>query len=60
MIDKSKCLNGYLKKHANKYPECPVCHKTIYTHDLDNIEYIKTKRGTEIFIHTNCVKKWAD
>lgn len=59
MIDKSKCLNWYSKKHYGKYPECPVCHKTIYSQDLDNIEYVKTKRGTEIFIHTRCVKKWG-
>lgn len=23
-----------------------------------DIEYVKTKRGTEIFIHTQCIKEW--
>lgn len=59
MIDKRKCLDRYLKKHENDYPECPVCHKTIHSYDLDNVEYVKTKRGTEVFIHTDCVKKWG-
>lgn len=60
LINKEKCLERYLKKHENDHPECPVCHRTIYPHDLADSEYVKTKRGTEIFIHTDCVKKRAD
>lgn len=36
---------------------CPVCSKQIYEKDPD-IEYVKTKHGTEIFIHTQCIKEW--
>ena len=25
----------------------------------DGIEYVKTKRGTEIFVHRDCIKKWG-
>lgn len=39
---------------------CPVCNEYIYSHDHANIEYVKTNRGSEIFIHTECVKHWGD
>lgn len=42
---------------ALKKSICPVCSKQIYEKDPD-IEYVKTKRGTEIFIHTQCIKEW--
>lgn len=38
--------------------ECPVCGDKI-TPDQDDWEYVKTKRGSEIFIHTFCVKHWG-
>lgn len=38
---------------------CPVCRKGIKEEDLDNVEYIKTKRHTEIFVHRNCVNEWG-
>ena len=37
-------------------PVCPVCNKIYYSSDADKLEYIKTKRRTEIFIHTECMK----
>ena len=45
------------KKDYNWTCICPVCSKQIYEKDPD-IEYVKTKRGTEIFIHTQCIKEW--
>lgn len=40
--------------------KCPVCGKEIKEDDdLNDVEYVKTKRGTEIFIHTKCVSKWS-
>ena len=36
--------------------QCPVCQKVCYVSDADSLEYIKTKRGTEIFVHTKCMK----
>ena len=57
MINKRQCkkldeLKGYKK-------ECPVCGRIMYSRDADELEYIKTKRGTDIFIHTECVKNWS-
>ena len=52
-------------KKRNKLPEaerwqmdCPVCLKPINPAE-DEAEYVKTKRGTEIWIHTACVPKWG-
>ena len=39
--------------------KCPVCGKQIKEDGLNDVEYVKTKRGTEIFIHTKCVSKWG-
>lgn len=39
--------------------KCPVCGKEIKPENLDDVEYVKTKRGSEIFIHIECVKKWG-
>lgn len=38
---------------------CPVCGKKLKESTLDGVEYVKTKRGTEIFIHRGCVKNWS-
>lgn len=38
---------------------CPVCGKEIKGDNLNGVEYVKTKRGTEIFIHNSCVRNWG-
>lgn len=38
---------------------CPVCGQILFESTLDGVEYVKTKRGTEIFIHRDCVKNWS-
>lgn len=38
---------------------CPVCGQELRESGLDGVEYVKTKRGTEIFIHRDCVKNWC-
>ena len=51
-----------LKKLApdSSLRDCPVCGDHIYDTDPDNSwEYVKTKRGSEIFIHSFCVKHWG-
>lgn len=45
-----------LRNRIYSPPQCPVCQKSCYVSDADGLEYIKTKRGTEIFIHTDCMK----
>lgn len=47
------------KKILLKYPDnaikCPVCNGLINAgDDLSDVEYVKTKRKTDIFIHTGC------
>lgn len=37
---------------------CGVCRQEI-SYGEDGIEYVKTKRGTEIFVHRDCIKKWG-
>ena len=51
-IKKLENLTGYKK-------EGPVCGRMLYASDADELEYINTKRGTEIFIHTKCIKDWS-
>ncbi len=37
---------------------CPGCGCTIKSDDdLSNVEYVRTKRKTDIFIHTGCMNK---
>ena len=43
----------------DKKVKCPVCGKEIKPEKLDGVEYVKTKRSSEIFIHTKCMKKWG-
>ena len=38
--------------------DCPVCLQQIEP-ETEDVEYVKTKRGTEIWIHTACVQKWG-
>ena len=47
------CKDENLKIH------CPVCGKELKEDKLDGVEYVKTKRGSEIFIHTKCVRNWG-
>ena len=53
-----------LRKSDEVRPEdkkicCPVCGQELKESTLDGVEYVKTKRGTEIFIHRDCVKNWC-
>lgn len=53
-----------LRKESDIYTKdvkicCPVCGKELKESTLDGVEYVKTKRGTEIFIHRGCVKNWC-
>ena len=51
-----------LKKLApdSSLRDCPVCGDHIYDTDPEESwEYVKTKRDSEIFIHSFCVKHWG-
>lgn len=49
----------YSVRTENQKICCPVCGKELKEDKLDGVEYVKTKRGTEIFIHTDCVGRWG-
>ena len=59
-INKKSNYERYLKQYYATKPTCPVCGKQIQESDLEKVEYIKTKRGTVIFVHKECVKKWGN
>lgn len=55
MTDKHK--RAAIKKHLDRI-YCPGCGEEI-TRDTDEskIEYVRTKRKTEVFFHTSCFGK---
>lgn len=59
MIKDKRILNK-LDKLKGDAKCCPVCGLTLYVSDAEDLEYIKTKRGTDIFIHTSCAMKWSE
>ena len=52
MITDKKILN---KISYNCY--CGLCNKPIYSWDKE-IEYVKTRRRTENFYHTECINRY--
>lgn len=54
---KKNMIEKWVKKHK-ALVSCPGCNEAIREDDdLETIEYIKTRRGTEIFLHRGCVGK---
>ena len=53
MMDNIKIYKSYEKKHYNP-PICERCGKPVYSYE--DFEYIRTKRRSEIFIHTKCLR----
>lgn len=49
------------KKRIHKSPWdviCPGCGKQIHeSDDLSEVEYVRTKRATDVFFHRGCVDK---
>ena len=49
------------QKILNKIPNncyCGLCNKPIYKYDKE-IEYVKTRRRTESFYHTECINRYS-
>lgn len=45
-------------KTQEKKVSCQGCGKYIQSDDsLEKVEYVKTRRGTEMFLHTGCLEK---
>ena len=61
LMDKEKMWSRFrsIKKAdpSSTILRCGVCGKQI-TEGEEDIEYVKTKRGTEIFVHRPCLKHW--
>lgn len=59
LTDKKK--KSLLEKYKERHRECaicPGCKEYIRGSDeLADVEYIKTKRGTEVFLHRGCFEK---
>lgn len=51
---KERFFGEYYSNH-NKYPVCPICNEEIQRANLDTAEYIKTKTGSELFVHRTCM-----
>lgn len=51
---KEKAYDSAIKKGP---VVCPICNKIIYKYYLDDCEYIRTKRKTNVFICRNCIGK---
>lgn len=47
-------FNKYIKRNKIN-PRCYVCGKEIHSLELDKVEFIKNKRGSEYFIHRDCI-----
>lgn len=58
MINQKTAAYRKLEKTHNE--TCPICNKSIYIYDHNDLEYVKTKRKGELFIHTNCILKGAN
>ena len=60
MLEKNTAFYKRLKTLCkyNTPPTCPVCKEKINLADANETEYIKTRLGKEIFIHTACVKNY--
>ena len=57
MIDVKKMGERYYNCHLGEYPQCEGCGEKIREQDALGVEYVKTKRKTEMFIHKACVCK---
>ena len=61
MIVSKKQMQNKLKKiYKDRHRvKCQICGEEISENeDPDLYEYVKTKRGSEFFFHTKCVKGW--
>ena len=47
----------HLSKHRSEVI-CPGCKNVITEkEDMSKVEYVRTKRGTDVFFHTACMEK---
>lgn len=54
---KQKAAKEGYRSGTVEEPHCPICGKEIYPSAAPDVEYILTKRGTEILAHTKCIRK---
>lgn len=39
--------------------ECCICGKDISTESASTLEFCRTKRGSDLFFHHDCYKRWG-
>lgn len=50
-------IKRILRAHRSPV-NCPGCGKEIKeSDDMDGVEYVRTKRKTDVFFHTKCIGK---
>lgn len=49
-------MNAMEKKIANNMCACDICLKIFDDNNNKPTEYVKTKRGSELFFHTACLE----
>lgn len=54
---KQRAAKAEIRQGLIEEPHCPICGKEIYPSAAPDVEYILTKRGTEILAHTKCIRK---
>ena len=57
LMDKEQMWKRFKTLSKDKPVTCEMCKEEFY-YGEDGVEYVKTKRGTEIFAHTSCIGKW--
>lgn len=57
LMDKEQMWKRFKTLAKDEPVTCEICKEEIY-YGEDGVEYVKTKRGTEIFAHTSCIGKW--
>ena len=57
LMDKEQMWKRFKTLTKDRKVCCEICKEEIY-YGEENIEYVKTKRGTEIFAHKDCIGKW--
>ena len=51
-------LQGLIEDNSEYGVTCAICGEKLDPMDADELDYSKTKRGTEMWWHTKCAEGW--
>ena len=54
---KKAAAEAEIRQGLIEAPHCPICGREIFPSAAPDVEYILTKRGTEILAHTKCIRE---